>query len=50
MTKVTSKEFQREFGRFRAEAHRGAVIITNHGRDDLALISASEYERLRALD
>lgn len=50
MNKVTSGEFQKEFGRFRTEAHKGAVIITNHGRDDLALISADEYARLRQLD
>jgi prevent-host-death family protein len=50
MNKVTSGEFQKEFGRYRIEAHKGAVIITNHGRDDLALISAEEYSRLRQLD
>lgn len=50
MTKVTSGEFQKEFGRYRMEAHKGVVIITNHGRDDLALISADEYKRLRQLD
>ncbi len=50
MTKVSSAEFQKEFGRYRTAAHKGAVIITNHGRDDLALISADEYQRLRALD
>lgn len=50
MNKVTSGEFQREFGRYRVEAHKRAVIITNHGRDDLVLISADEYERLRQLD
>lgn len=50
MHKVTSGEFQKEFGRFRMEAHKDAVIITNHGRDDLALISAEEYARLRQLD
>jgi len=50
MNKVTSREFQKEFGRYRTEAHKGAVIITNHGRDDLALISADEYSRLRQLD
>ncbi len=50
MTKVSSAEFQKEFGRFRMQAHKEAVIITNHGRDDLALISADEYKRLRSLD
>ncbi|MCP4433797.1 MAG: type II toxin-antitoxin system prevent-host-death family antitoxin [Gammaproteobacteria bacterium] len=50
MNKVTSGEFQKEFGRYRTAAHKAAVIITNHGRDDLALISADEYKRLRQLD
>ena len=50
MQKITSGEFQKEFGRYRTEAHKGPVIITNHGRDDLALISADEYKRLRQLD
>lgn len=47
MAKVTSGEFQREFGRYRTVAQREAVIITNHGRDDLVLVAAVEYARLR---
>lgn len=47
MTKVTSGEFQREFGRYRALAQREAVIITNHGRDDVVLLGAEDYARLR---
>lgn len=47
MTKVTSGEFQREFGRYRALAHREPVIITNHGRDDVVLLGADDYARLR---
>ena len=50
MTTVSSAEFQKEFGRFRTQAHKEAVIITNHGREDLALISADEYKRLLSLD
>ena len=50
MTKITSAEFQKGFGQYRMEAHKNPVIITNHGRDDLALISADEYARLRQLD
>lgn len=50
MTKITSAEFQKGFGQYRMEAHKRPVIITNHGRDDLALISAEEYNRLRQLD
>lgn len=47
MTKVTSGEFTREFGRYRVMAHREPVIITNHGRDDVVLIGADDYARLR---
>jgi prevent-host-death family protein len=47
MTKVTSGDFQREFGRYRAIAQREPVIITNHGRDDLVLLGAADYARLR---
>ncbi len=50
MTIISSAEFQKEFGRFRTQAHKEAVIITNHGREDLALISADEYRRLCELD
>jgi prevent-host-death family protein len=47
MTKVTSGEFQREFGRYRTLAQREPVIITNHGRDDVVLLRAEDYARLR---
>jgi prevent-host-death family protein len=47
MTKVTSGEFQREFGRYRALAQREEVVITNHGRDDVVLLRAEDYARLR---
>lgn len=50
MVRITSREFQKEFGRYRTEAHKGAVIITNHSREDVVLISAEEYHRLRQLD
>ena len=46
MIKITSSEFQKEFGRSRARAHKETVIITHYGRNDLALISADEYKRL----
>ncbi len=50
MTQVTSGELQKEFGRYRSIAHREAVVITNHGRDDLVLLSVDEYKRLRRLE
>lgn len=50
MARVPASEFQREFGRLRGVAHREAVIVTSHGRDDVVLVSAEEYQRLRRLD
>lgn len=47
MTKVPSGEFTREFGRYRALAHREAVVVTHHGRDDVVLMAADDYSRLR---
>ena len=47
MTKVSSGDFQREFGRYRAIAQREPVIITNHGREDVVLLGAEDYARLR---
>jgi prevent-host-death family protein len=50
MARVPASEFQREFGRLRSVAHREEVIVTSHGRDDVVLLSAEEYQRLRSLD
>ena len=50
MARVPASEFQRQFGRLRGVAHREAVIVTSHGRDDVVLVSAEEYQRLRNLD
>jgi prevent-host-death family protein len=50
MVRVPASEFQREFGRFRGVAHREAVIVTSHGRDDVVLLSADEYQRLCDVD
>ncbi len=47
MTKVTAGEFTREFGRYRALARREAVVVTHHGRDDVVLLAADDYARLR---
>ena len=49
-TKITSSEFQKEYGRYSAMAKRQAVTITNHGRAELVVLDAEEYERLRRLD
>jgi prevent-host-death family protein len=49
-TRITSSEFQKEYGRYAALAKREAVTITNHGRPELVVLDAEEYERLRRLD
>ena len=48
--RVTSSEFQKEYGRYSTLAKRQAVTITNHGRAELVVLDAEEYERLRLLD
>jgi len=50
MEKVTSKELQRKFGEVRTKALQAGVMVTHHGREDLALVPAAEYQRLKALD
>ncbi len=50
MQKVTSREFQRNFGRFQDEALRSPLSITRNGRDRLVLLSVDEYERLKRRD
>lgn len=50
MTRVTSSEFQKEYGRYSNMAKRQPVTVTNHGRDELVVLDAQEYQRLQALD
>lgn len=46
---VTAVEFKKHFGRYREEAQRAPVGITNHGRVSAVLISAAEYGELLKL-
>lgn len=48
--RITSSEFQKQYGRYASLAKRQAVTITNHGRAELVILDAEEYERLRRLD
>jgi len=50
MDTVTASEFQKNFGRYQAQAQRGAVKVTSHGRDSVVLISAEDYERFKSID
>jgi prevent-host-death family protein len=48
MVKTTSLEFQRKFGEFQHQAQREPVEITRHGRRELVLMSAEQYDWLTA--
>ncbi len=50
MQRVTSREFQRNFGRFQDEALKSPLSITRNGRDRLVVLSVEEYERLKRRD
>lgn len=50
MVTITAAELQKQFGRFRDIARRGPVSVTHHGRDDLVVLSAEEYKRLKSFD
>jgi len=45
--KITAAELQRAFGRVRGVARREPVTITHHGRDDLVLLAAKDFVRMR---
>ena len=50
MVKVSSAEFQKNFGRYQDIALTQPVTITRNGRDRTVLISADEYQRLKRRD
>ena len=50
MQRVTSREFQRNFGRFQDEALKSPLSITRNGRNRLVILSVEEYERLKHRD
>lgn len=48
MPTVGALEFQRNFGQFQHEAQREPVEITRHGRREYVLMSAEQYDWLKA--
>ena len=50
MTHVTSGELQKNFGLYRTIAMKEPVTVTNHGREDLVMLSIDEYRRLQRFD
>lgn len=47
-TKISAAEFQNNFGRYADAARQAPITVTRYGRDELVVLSAAEYERLRA--
>jgi prevent-host-death family protein len=47
MIKISSAEFQRNFGVYQDKALAGPVAITRNGRERLVVVSADEYRRLK---
>ncbi len=50
MITVNGSKFAKQFGRYRTVAHREPVSVTSHGNEDLVVISADEYKRLKSRD
>ena len=48
MATVSAFELQRKFGQVQHEAQREPVEITRHGRREFVLLSAEQYDWLRA--
>ena len=50
MQRVTSTKFQRAVGEVMFMPRRAPLTITNRGRDELVLVNAQEFNRLKELD
>jgi prevent-host-death family protein len=50
MVKISSAEFQKNFGRYQDVALTQPVTVTRNGRDRTVIISAEEYHRLKRRD
>ena len=48
--RITSREFQGNFGLHQDKALKGPLVITRNGRDRLVLLSTEEYTRLKRRD
>jgi prevent-host-death family protein len=50
MIRVSSTEFGKELGRYEDAALAQPVVVTRDGRDQIVMISADEYRRLKRRD
>ena len=48
MVTTTAMEFQRKVGEFQHQAQKEPVEITRHGRREFVLMSAEQYDWMRA--
>ncbi|MEJ1967140.1 MAG: type II toxin-antitoxin system prevent-host-death family antitoxin [Rhizomicrobium sp.] len=49
MARITAREFQRNFGEFQHQARKGPVEITRYGRRAFVLMTARQYDWMRAV-
>ncbi len=49
MVTTTAADFQRNMGEFQHQARKEPVEITRHGRRELVLLSAEQYDWMRAV-
>ena len=50
MITVSGAEFTKRFGKYRTMAHKQPVSVTSYGKEDLVVIDAEEFKRLKARD
>ena len=50
MVTITSAELRRQFTRWRELAQKEPVSVTHNGRQSVVVLSAEEFQRLKALD
>ncbi len=50
MITVSGAEFTKSFGKYRTLAHKQPVSVTSYGKEDLVVLDAEEFKRLKARD
>ncbi len=50
MITVSGADFTKSFGKYRTLAHKQPVSVTSYGKEDLVVVDAEEFKRLKARD